>query len=116
MPTRLTAYLRYVFLKRYDGDLTGNLAPRGRDQVIPFFRALLRTVEALHRLGVSHEDIKRGNVLLQKTHNKRVLPVLADFGFAHFVPDGGPVTSLGGTVDYSSPEKVAVSSSHNATN
>jgi hypothetical protein len=36
-------------------------------------------------------------------------PILVDFGFAHFTPDGGQVRSLGGTMDYSSPEKLAVS-------
>lgn len=94
-------------MKRYDGELRDHL-PRSDAQAIPFFRTLLRTVDALHRLCVSHEDIKRANVLILKTHD-RVLPVLADFGFAQFIPDGGQVKSLGGTVDYSSPEKVEVS-------
>lgn len=104
---RQPAYTRYVFMKLYDGELRRDNCPKGDDQVIPFFRTLLRTVQALHRLGVTHEDIKRANVLLLNTPD-RVLPVLADFGFAHFVPDGGQVLSLGGTVDYSSPEKVKV--------
>jgi hypothetical protein len=38
-------------------------------------------------------------------------PVVVDFGFSHFWPNGGKVKSAGGTLDYSSPEKVAVSSS-----
>lgn len=103
-----SAHARYVFMRLYDGELRGDLGLKSDDKVIPFFRALLRTVEALHRLGVSHEDIKRSNVLILKSHG-RLLPVLADFGFAHFVPEGGRVKSLGGTVDYSSPEKVKVS-------
>lgn len=95
-------------MKCYDGDLSKNVNfVKGR-AVVPFFRALLRTVDAIHLLGVSHEDIKRGNILLLK-ENGRVLPILADFGFAHFLPDGGNVKSIGGTVDYSSPEKIAVS-------
>jgi serine/threonine protein kinase len=95
-------------MKCYDGDLSKNKDLIRGAAVFPFFRALLRTLQSIHLLGVSHEDIKRGNILILK-ENGRVRPILADWGFAQFVPDGGHVKSLGGTVDYSSPEKVAVS-------
>jgi hypothetical protein len=36
-------------------------------------------------------------------------PILVDFGFSHFKANGGLVKSAGGTLDYSSPEKVSVS-------
>lgn len=76
--------------------------------VCNFFSRLLRTVEALHQLGLSHEDLKRSNILVD-TRGKECSPVVVDFGFSHFRPDGGPVRSLGGTFDYSSPQKIAVS-------
>jgi serine/threonine protein kinase len=80
-------------------------------QICLFFAKLLRTVEALHHLHISHEDIKRANVLVSPDTRTKglVYPVLADFGFSHFNPSGGFVTSLGGTFDYSSPQKIAVS-------
>lgn len=34
--------------------------------------------------------------------------MVVDFGFSQFSPDGGRVKSAGGTLDYSSPEKVKV--------
>lgn len=73
--------------------------------IIPFFRRLLISIYSLHLLDISHEDIKRSNVLA----TENLHPVLVDFGFAHFTPRGGDVKSLGGTVDYSSPEKLIVS-------
>jgi serine/threonine protein kinase len=75
-------------------------------QLIPFFRQLLISVKGIHGLDISHEDLKRSNVLA--TDNLE--PVLVDFGFAHFTPHRGSVRSLGGTMDYSSPEKLSVSS------
>lgn len=41
--------------------------------------------------------------------------MLVDFGFSHFKADGGYVKSAGGTLDYSSPEKIAVCLSPNIT-
>ncbi|BEJ05798.1 hypothetical protein CcaverHIS641_0303200 [Cutaneotrichosporon cavernicola] len=96
----------YLLMKCYDGDLSKNGSLIKGAAVVPFFRALLRTVEAIHLLGVSHEDLKRGNILLLNEEG-RVRPVLADFGFSQFLPDGGYAKSHGGTLDYSSPEKVA---------
>lgn len=97
---------RYVFLTLHKSSLGSTYDPRGRN-LIRFFRKLLRAVHALHELGISHEDLKRSNVLLS-FDNDGVGPALADFGFSQFFPNGGTVTSLGGTFDYSSPEKVAV--------
>lgn len=75
------------------------------EAIIPFFRRLLISIYGLHCLDISHEDIKRSNILT----TLECQPVLVDFGFAHFTPDGGTVKSLGGTMDYSSPEKLNVS-------
>jgi serine/threonine protein kinase len=63
------------------------------------------TVHSLHALGVSHEDLKRSNVLVDPVG----CPSLIDFGFSHFAAYGQRVRSAGGTLDYSSPQKVEVS-------
>ena len=94
-----------MFLKLYDHSASSIGTPWGRDTFIPFFRKLLHTVHAIHSLDVSHEDLKRSNILL----NKHYHPILVDFGFSHFKAGGGLVQSAGGTLDYSSPEKVQVS-------
>ncbi|WVQ78722.1 hypothetical protein IAT38_000809 [Cryptococcus sp. DSM 104549] len=91
----------YVFLTLYPRSASSIASPMSHDKIVLFFRRLLHTVHNLHRLGVSHEDIKRSNVLVD-AHG---YPALVDFGFSHFKPHGGLVKSAGGTLDYSSPEK-----------
>nr|ODO02471.1 CAMK/CAMKL protein kinase [Cryptococcus depauperatus CBS 7855] len=93
----------YVFLTLYPCSVSSLPNNWTYDSLIIFFRRLLHTVHNLHRLNVSHEDIKRSNVLA----DDEGFPVLVDFGFSHFKCDGGFVKSAGGTLDYSSPEKTA---------
>lgn len=79
--------------------------PWEHDRMINFFRRLCLTISSLHQLNISHEDIKRSNVLVDPNS----CPALIDFGFSHFSAYGYRMKSAGGTLDYSSPEKVAVS-------
>lgn len=95
----------YVFLSLYPCSASVVGTPWPKDKLVQFFRQLVITVGELHAINVSHEDIKRSNVLVRKDGS----PVLVDFGFSHFKPNGGLVKSAGGTLDYSSPDKVAVS-------
>ncbi|OWZ50964.1 CAMK/CAMKL protein kinase [Cryptococcus neoformans] len=93
----------YVFLTLYPCSISSLSKPWTSDAVVIFFRRLLHTVRNLHQLNVSHEDIKRSNVLA----DSQGFPMLVDFGFSHFKANGGYVKSAGGTLDYSSPEKTA---------
>ncbi|WVF66994.1 hypothetical protein IAT40_001737 [Kwoniella sp. CBS 6097] len=93
----------YVFLALHRTSASRIPPPWNRTCLIPFFRHLLHSVNALHSLNVSHEDLKRSNILIGRDD----LPSLVDFGFSHFKPCGGWVRSAGGTLDYSSPEKTA---------
>ncbi|KAK4687402.1 hypothetical protein P7C73_g2725, partial [Tremellales sp. Uapishka_1] len=102
----------YVFLTLYPKSSSSLPVPMRRKTFVPFFRHLLHTVDALHSLNVSHEDIKRTNILVDEDGR----PILVDFGFSHFRPRGGRVKSAGGTLDYSSPEKVADIRYHPAPN
>ncbi|KAL1409523.1 hypothetical protein Q8F55_003506 [Vanrija albida] len=91
----------YVFLSLHSSSLSSISPPLETREAIVVFRRLLRTLHALHELGVSHEDVKRANVLLEG-----LCPALADFGFSQFAPDRERVTSAGGTPVYSAPEKL----------
>ncbi|KAL7419718.1 hypothetical protein Q5752_005634 [Cryptotrichosporon argae] len=92
----------YVFLSLYPYSLS-SLKPMSDTNLVPLLRHLLHTVNALHKLSISHEDIKRANIMV----DKQLKPVLVDFGFSLFWPDRSEVKSVGGTLDYSSPEKAA---------
>ncbi|CAD6587454.1 MAG: hypothetical protein TREMPRED_004760 [Tremellales sp. Tagirdzhanova-0007] len=98
----------YVFLTMYERSLSSYATPWHHDHLITFFRHLLHHVNHLHLLNISHEDLKRSNVLIDKKGN----PVLVDFGFSHFSVDGQKVKSAGGTLDYTSPEKVMTGASY----
>lgn len=70
------------------------------------FRALVQGVEAAHRLGIVHHDIKPGNVLLTDAGQIK----LADFGLGRLVADGSmsqdAVEGRRGTPFYMAPEAV----------
>lgn len=72
---------------------------------IPLFRSFLVALHAMHCLGITHEDLKPGNILMSATDE----PIIADFGFSSFSPQGRKMSGGGGTTEYLSPEKVAVS-------
>lgn len=83
---------------------------RGRDRdrsVATLIRDVTAAVEAAHRLGVMHRDLKPGNVLVDDAGAPRVL----DFGLARPVRGGDhAVTETGailGTLVYAAPEQLA---------
>lgn len=81
-------------------DEEGPLEPR---RLAALGRGLAAAIQAIHRVGVVHRDIKPGNVLMVDDH-----PVLIDFGIAH-VADESRLTQTGlvmGTPGYLSPEIV----------
>jgi len=83
--------------------LAGPIPPR---EVLKVGRDLLDALEAAHRAGVVHRDVKPANIFL--------LPgraVLTDFGVAkRLVGSDEPITNVGalvGTVEYMPPEQLA---------
>ena len=77
------------------GDLSHYLSKRRRlsEQVAhKFFIQILHTVNFLHSHNIAHQDLKLENI------------ILADFGFAHEIPQGQFTDIMCGTPQYSSPE------------
>jgi calcium/calmodulin-dependent protein kinase I len=63
---------------------------------------LLQTIKKLHDRDIIHRDVKLENILLNTNDNTSIL--LADFGFATYLPENGFVTRRCGTPAYCAPE------------
>lgn len=83
---------------------------RGRmplDEIRHLFRAVLEAVEAGHRNGVIHRDLKPDNILVTGS-GEALRPKIVDFGIARIL-EGTTYTMTGaflGTCCYMSPEQV----------
>jgi hypothetical protein len=89
---------RYFIAMRYvnGGDLRALLARQGPlppSQAVAITRAVASALDAAHAAGLTHGDVKPGNMLLHSRVGDNPEVYLADFGLASFVADP---TSPGG--------------------
>ncbi|MEM7160082.1 MAG: BREX system ATP-binding domain-containing protein [Myxococcota bacterium] len=103
----------YMVMELLEGPtLAEAIASEGldREQALAIFGQICAAIEAGHRRGVVHRDIKPGNVILARSDDGGEAVKVLDFGLAR-VATGGPQMSepelLVGTVDYMSPEQVS---------
>jgi tRNA A-37 threonylcarbamoyl transferase component Bud32/tetratricopeptide (TPR) repeat protein len=78
------------------------------EEALALFRELLEGLEAAHREGVIHRDVKPGNLILVGNGDGRRGLKIVDFGLAR-IDDDPTVTATGsilGTPEYMSPEQV----------
>ncbi|HQR41013.1 MAG TPA: serine/threonine-protein kinase, partial [Blastocatellia bacterium] len=81
------------------------------ERTLEVFRPICAAVEAGHRRGVLHRDLKPGNVMLSRMDDGREVVKVLDFGLARFTgEDGGEKLTVSGamvgTYSYMSPEQI----------
>lgn len=85
--------------------------PADNRQAAEWLEPVCRAVEAVHRSGILHRDLKPQNILLESATNRALL---ADFGLAKLADDDAGMTQTGdavGTPSYMSPEQFEDASS-----
>lgn len=85
---------------------SGPLPP---NEVVRLAAQIARGLEAAHRQGVIHRDIKPGNVMVTDSAGQRTARIM-DFGVAQAPTDGPRLTMVGGAVGtpgYVAPEQLA---------
>ena len=102
---RLFIAMRYV----PGGDLKALLRREGAldpARAVAIFEQIADALDAAHRHGLVHRDVKASNVLLDREGGREHC-YLADFGLTQSASERGPADGqLMGTVDYVSPEQI----------
>ncbi|MCA8960758.1 MAG: protein kinase, partial [Planctomycetes bacterium] len=74
--------------------------PQPLPEIIPIVRQLLSGLEAAHRAGIVHLDLKPANVMVSVEGRVKIL----DFGVARSIRESAAEVSITGTPGYMSPE------------
>jgi serine/threonine protein kinase len=96
----------FVVMQRIEGrsldEVLTTDGPLGPHAAVDVVRAVAAALEAVHRAGRIHGDVKPSNILIENG-TRRVL--LTDFGLSSAIADPRASTVVRGTPDYLAPER-----------
>ena len=106
--------LLYIAMRYVEGsDLRAVLKIQGRltpTQALPLIQQVARALDAAHRHGLVHRDVKPANILIERGADDEPDHVyLADFGVTKHASSTSGLTATGqyvGTIDYMAPEQI----------
>ncbi|HEY5943888.1 MAG TPA: serine/threonine-protein kinase [Kofleriaceae bacterium] len=91
------------------GQLVIDNGPMPDAMAVDIVRQIVAGLEAAHRCGIVHADVKSDNILVETLSDGTVVPRLIDFGIARFLtdPPGPPGEAvISGTPEYLAPEVI----------
>jgi serine/threonine protein kinase len=100
-------YLAMRYIPSQDlGAILRTDAPLEKERALAIVSQISDALDAAHRRGLVHRDVKPGNILLESNGLERAY--LADFGLTRRVIDSPKWSTAGllGTIDYMSPEQI----------
>ena len=104
-------YLAMRFIS--GGDLRSIVKREGPlpgDRAISLLSPIAAALDAAHRVGLLHRDVKPANILIDTSPDRPEHPYLSDFGLAKGGTSATGLTGTGqflGTPDYSAPEQIS---------
>ncbi len=97
--------LDFLTMEFLDGETLSERLARGKlkeAEAKEIARQLCAGVDAAHRSGVLHRDLKPGNIILCRNDDGSTRAVITDFGLS--TPSAAPGETGGGTPSYMAPE------------
>ena len=106
--------LLYIAMRYVEGsDLRAVLKAQGRltpTQALPLIQQVARALDAAHRHGLVHRDVKPANILIERgADDEPDHAYLADFGVTKHASSTSGLTATGqfvGTIEYMAPEQI----------
>ena len=97
--------LHYILMEHVDGELLSAMdTPMAPALAVSILAEVCRALDAAHRIGVAHMDVKPANVFVVRRGRSVRVKVL-DFGAARLLSDASGVRAVVGTPQFMSPEQ-----------